>query len=391
MKLIFNLFLLLAVCLQANAQEFTYNQGGTTSSNYYEEIPYQTINGKMFIQVELRGKKHKFLFDTGAPVAISPELVKQLKAKFLDEDTLSDVNGVTDTMGVVQIPDIKIGKVQFNHIPAITLFPDFYRCWGIDGVIGSNILRNSIVSINGTKQVIILTDQLEKLRLNDSYSSPMITNTSYQSNPVIKMVLKDNITIDLGFDTGDNEFLRISEDLVSQLPDSGAYEILAKGYGANTIGGLGLQQSAEKYLLRFPQIKIGNGMFNNTIVETNKSGTSAIGSKILKYGIVTLDFIHSRFYFNSINKDNEVREKQWPFVPTVINDRLAVGVVWDKYKNEVKPGQQILAIDEVDYSKVTLCDMLNRPHILAGKETAIITVKDEHGALKQIQISKVHY
>ncbi|MBB5621010.1 hypothetical protein HDE69_002063 [Pedobacter cryoconitis] len=391
MKLIFNLCLLLAFCLRANAQEFTYNQGGTSAKNYYEEIPYQTINGKMFIQVELHGKKHKFLFDTGAPVAISPQLVTLLKAKFLDEDTLSDVNGVTDTMGVVQIPQIKIGKVRFDHIPAITLFPDFYRCWGIDGVIGSNILRNSIVSIDGKKQVIILTDQLEKLKLNDSYSSQMITNTSYQSNPIIKIQLKDNITVDLGFDTGDNEFLRISEELVSQLPDSGVYEILAKGYGANTIGGLGLQQSAEKYLLRLPQIKIGNGLFNNTIMETNKSGTSAIGSKILLYGIVTLDFIHSKFYFNSIKKDNEVREKQWPFVPTVINDRLAIGVVWDKYKNEVKPGQRIMAIDDVDYSNVTLCDMLNRPHILAGKETANITVKDEQGNLQKIQISKLHY
>ncbi|RAJ24923.1 retropepsin-like aspartic protease [Pedobacter cryoconitis] len=391
MKFILNLCLLLAICSHANAQEFTYNQGGTSSKNYYEEIPYQTINGKMFIQVELHGKKHKFLFDTGAPVAISPELVKQIKAKFLDEDTLSDVNGVTDTMGVVQIPQIKIGKVTFDHIPAITLFPDFYRCWGIDGVIGSNILRNSIVSINGAKQVIILTDQLEKLKLNDSYSSPMITNTSYQSNPIIKILLKDNITVDLGFDTGDNEFLRISEDLVNQLPETGIYEILAKGYGANTIGGLGLQQSAEKYLIRIPQINIGNGLFNNTIVETNKSGSSAIGSKILLYGIVTLDFIHNKFYFNSIKKDNEVREKQWPFVPTVINDRLAIGVVWDKYKNEVKPGQRILAIDNVDYSKVTLCDMLNRPHILAGKQTATITVKDDQGNLQKIQISKVHY
>lgn len=391
MKLIFNLCLLLAFCIRANAQEFTYNQGGTSAKNYYEEIPYQTINGKMFIQVELHGKKHKFLFDTGAPVAISPELVTQLKAKFLDEDTLSDVNGVTDTMGVVQIPQIKIGKIRFDHIPAITLFPDFYKCWGIDGVIGSNILRNSIVSIDGKKQVIILTDQLEKLKLNDNYSSPMITNTSYQSNPIIKIQLKDNTTADLGFDTGDNEFLRISEELLSQLPDSGAYEILAKGYGANTIGGLGLQQSAEKYLLRFPQIKIGNGLFNNTIMETNKSGSSAIGSKILLYGVVTLDFIHSKFYFNSTKKDNEVREKQWPFVPTVINDRLAVGVVWDKYKNEVKPGQRIVAIDNVDYADVTLCDMLNRPHILAGKETAVITIKDDQGNLQKIQISKLHY
>ncbi|KIO75417.1 hypothetical protein TH53_20810 [Pedobacter lusitanus] len=391
MKIIFNLCLLLIICSGVRSQDFTYNQGGTSAKNYYQEIPYQTINGKIFIEVELHNKKYKFLFDTGAPVAISPRLVTELKAKFLNEDSLSDVNGVMDTMGVVQVPQIKIGNIQFKHIPAITFFPDFYKCWNIDGVIGSNILRNSIVSINEAKHIITLTDQLAKLKLSNNSGSELVTNTSYQSNPIISIVLKNDMILNLGFDTGDNEFLRISEEMINQLPDSGAYQILAKGYGANTIGGLGLQQSAEKYLLRFPEMKIGNSLFNNVIVETNKSGTSAIGSKILKYGVITLDFIHSKFYFNSTRKQNEIKEKQWPFVPTVINDRLAIGVVWDKYKNEVKPGQQIVAIDDIDYSKVTLCDMLNRPHILAGKESASITVKDDQGSLQKIQINKVDY
>ncbi|MBB6498666.1 retropepsin-like aspartic protease [Pedobacter cryoconitis] len=391
MKLFFNLVLLLACYSVTNAQVFTYNQGGTSAKDYYAEIPYQTINGKMFIQVELNGKKHKFLFDTGAPVAVSPALSAELKAPFVDEDTLSDVNGITDTIGVVKLKNIKLGSIMFTDIPAITLFPDFYKCWNIDGVIGSNILRNSIVSINETKHLIILTDQLNKLALNDSYSSELTTDNSYQSNPMIKILLGNDITVDLGFDTGDNEFLRISEEITDELPATGIYNVLANGYGANTIGGLGLQQRAEKHLIRIGTIKLGNSEFTNVITETNKGGTSAIGSKILQYGIVTLDFIHSKFYFNSHHPKNEVKEKQWPFVPTVINDRLSIGVVWDKYKNEVKPGQQIVAIDDVDYSGVTLCDMLNRPHVLANKNTATISIKDDEGKIQKIKIAKLDY
>lgn len=226
MKFFFNLVLLLACYSVTNAQVFTYNQGGTSAKDYYAEIPYQTINGKMFIQVELNGKKHKFLFDTGAPVAVSPALSAELKAPFVDEDTLSDVNGITDTIGVVKLKNIKLGSIMFTDIPAITLFPDFYKCWNIDGVIGSNILRNSIVSINEAKHLIILTDQLNKLALNDSYSSELTTDNSYQSNPMIKILLGNDITVDLGFDTGDNEFLRISEEITDELPATGIYNVL---------------------------------------------------------------------------------------------------------------------------------------------------------------------
>jgi len=35
--------------------------------------------------------------------------------------------------------------------------------------------------------------------------------------------------------------------------------------------------------------------------------------------------------------------------------------------------------------------MLNRPHILAGKASANITIKDDQGNIQKIQISKVDY
>jgi len=338
--------------------------------------------------VEIAGKKHKFLFDTGAPVAISKELAAELNAGVIHRDKVVDATGARDSVSVVMLDSIKLGGLSFGQIPAITLFPDFYKCWGIDGVIGSNLMRNSIVCINSAKHIIIFTDQADKLALKPENSVPLVSNKSQQSDPIIKIKLKNKVILDLGFDTGDNSFLRMSEYLMNSITKAGVYETLAKGYGANTISGLGLQKNAEKYLIKIPVLSIGSAQFTNLITETNKGGIPAIGSKLLDYGIVTLDFIHGRFYFDATNAVNDLNEKQWPFQPTVMANKLIIGVVWDNSPNVVKPGEQIIAINDVDYSTINLCDILNNKAILAGKDEATITIKNEDGKVRKIQISK---
>src|SRR5476649_1436951 len=116
MKILTCLFLLLAPC--CIAQTFTFNQGGPASSAYYEEIPYENINGKLFVEGEIAGKKHRFLFDTGAPVAISKELAAELNAKILHKDLIPDANMNTDSATAVEVNNINLGGIVFDHIPA---------------------------------------------------------------------------------------------------------------------------------------------------------------------------------------------------------------------------------------------------------------------------------
>ncbi len=370
------------------AQTFNFNHGGTSAKNYYEKMPYESINGKIFVYVKLEGKKHKFLFDTGAPVSITNELADELKAQPLGKDLMTDVNGITDSLAIVALNDLKIGNLSFKDIPALILSSELYQCWRIDGVIGSNLLRNSIVEIDRKRHLIILTDQPAKLSLNSKKSVPLTTNTGLQSIPFIPLVLKNNVDISIQFDTGDNDFLRLSEKLMNDLDQSGAEELLAKSYGATSIGGLGLQKCADKYLMKIPFLTIDSCRFRNVISETQKGGIPGIGSKLLNYGTVTLDFINGKFYFDPFQSNNDMGEKQWPFQPTVIGDQLVVGVVWDKAGNQVSPGEQIIAVNGIDYSHVDLCDLLNKKPILAGMETATITLKDEHGSIRKVIIRK---
>jgi hypothetical protein len=390
MKQLSFLYCLLFASTFARSQSTSLNQGGPTTSKYYTELPYEMVNGKMFVQVNIKGKQHKFLFDTGAPVAISPKLLAELQLSETHKGSFTDVNGTTIPGSAVKLDSIKLGDVTFTGIPAITLFPDWYNCFNIDGVIGSNILRQSAVKLVSDRHVIIITDQPDKLALNKKHSVRLITNAkgNQQSDPQVEILLNGKVRLTLGFDTGDNGFLRFSDDLMQQLAKYKSYDVVAKGFGASTIGEIGSQANADKYLLKIPFINIGSARFDNLVTETNKGGIPGIGTKLLEYGDVTLDYISGKFYFDAKNELNAPDNKQWPFQPTYADGKLIVGLVWQKGTDRVKPGEQIIAVDDKDLSHLTLCQLMDGGPILGDKQTAVITIKAADGQERKLKMDK---
>jgi hypothetical protein len=386
MKILTCLFLSLSsMCF---AQQFTYNQGGTEAKNYYEEIPYDNLNGKLILEGEIAGKKHRFLFDTGAPCAISKELAAELNAKVIHKDIVTDAYLHSDSATIVELNGLKLGGITFNQIPTLTLFPDFYKCYHIDGVIGSNLLRKSIVSIVDAKHMIILTDQESKLKLNRKNSVPMISKEGPQSDPQIRILMKNSLKLTIPFDTGDNDFLRISDAAVTGLKQYGVLDTLDKGYGANNMSLMGIQATANNYRYKVATFTVGNGLFNNLIVESNKDAIPAMGAKLLNYGTVTLDFINDRFYFDANKTLNDLGEKQWPVQPSFVDNKYIIGVVWQKANGLMKLGEQILAVNGVDYSHVSMCDLITMKPQMSLKETVILTLKDAQGKTRNVTMKK---
>ncbi|SDE57634.1 Aspartyl protease [Mucilaginibacter pineti] len=368
-------------------QPLSNDKGGTTAKNYYQEIPYEDINGKMIINVTVKGKAYRFLFDTGAPVLIGKEFITIADAIPVQAGQVTDVNEASSAVSILRVPGLTLGNVEFKDIQAPGYLPDFYKCWGVVGSIGSNLLRTSIVQIDSKKHVIILTDQPDKLSLAGKQSIPLILDT-IQSDPKIKVILGNNSDMTLGFDTGDNGFLRIPEYYMTGLKKSNVFKLLAKGYGASQVGTSGLEKNNEKYMLTFPVFNVGDVKFKNVIVATSKNNIPGIGAKLLDYGIVTLDFINSKFYFDATTQSLDLNEKQWPFQPGFAGNQLTVGVVWEKGQKLVKLGEQIIDIDGTPFTSVDLCYLINKKAILQGKEKATVTVKSATGELRKVEMQK---
>jgi hypothetical protein len=385
-KITFLLFFLLATTAPTFAQDFSLSKGAPASKNYYEEIPYETVNGAMYITGEIAGKKHRFLFDTGAPVTLNEDVAAALGLKPLIKVAIADVFSKEDSVQLVELNGIKLGNITFDYIPAAKMTPELFKCLNMAGTIGSNLLRHSIVRIDSKRNLIIITDQKEKLGLDAKKASPMVI-TEGQSLPKIEFVFAAGGSVVVDFDTGADEFMRINEWLADKLKPYGLIDSLATGYGSGGLGAFGAQKASFKTLHALAPFKVGDAKFSNFKIVSNKEGGLAIGRKLLDYGVITLDFLDSAFYFEAFKKDNDLSRKQWNAMYGFIDGKVVVAEVWDKNLG-VEQGTEVLAIDDLDSSKATLCDYLNWPDLIAGKEAMLLTVKTKQGAVKKVKIEK---
>jgi len=361
---------------------------GFTYKNYFEVIPYEVYNNKLIINVEINGIKRKFLFDTGASTLISKSLFAELNAAIIHKESDRDVFNNKVTIIIVSLDEIKLGNTILNDIPVTVAdsTQDFFRCGNVEGIIGSDILCNSIVQISSNTHTITITDEKEKLQLNENNASKLKLNK--YCNPFINITL-NTVPIMVALDTGDDSFFSLSNMLMNKLKKEAKnkpFETLSTGYGANSISLFGVEKNKVKYRIRIPVLQINKGKFKNVIVETSNTIQSDIGAEILKYGIVTIDYLNKRFYFDCFENEKNMEVKKWQISPSVINDQLFVGVIWGQKKDNINLGDQIIAIDDINFEKVDICDLSSL--IIKDKEKVTLTLKDKSGIIKQIEIVK---
>lgn len=384
-----NLLLILLACtsISASAQKFTFNQGKATTSGYYEEIPYEDFNSKLIIKVQVNGAEHRFLFDTGSPNIVSNKLAEGQPV--ILKDTMRDVNGTASGMSVIS-SDFKLGNTTFAGIPAIKgLPPVAYNCWGIEGVIGSNMIRNSVVKIDAERHVLIITDQRSRVKLNSKNATPMVPD-AIQSMPVIKILLASKLYETVDFDCGNNEFLHVTKAMTDDINQRklDLFKITDTGNGANSIGALGMQKDEQKERMSFYNVNIGGTQFNNVITDNNVGGTPSIGAGILKYANITLDFPKGKFYVDAKKPVNDLTTKNWPIQPNVVDGKLIVAMVWSKAVGKVQLGEQIVSINEISFENIQFCDFINKSDWLKGLEVATYTFKDKDGKLHKEEFKK---
>lgn len=216
----------------------------------------------------------------------------------------------------------------------------------------------------------------------------MYTNEDRQSYPHIHVLFGDKVPVDLGFDTGGDEFIALNEASMRDLCQKNVCMIAERGFGSHMMSELGAASSDSIFRIRIPSLTIGSAQFDNAVLETHKQGMLRIGAQLLNYGTVTLDFIHSKFYFDAGRSNNDLGNKQWPFSPTITNGKLLIGVVWGEMNTRMKPGEQILAIDTVSFPTIDPCTWLGNNYLPDGKNKVRLTIRSENTAPREIDVVK---
>ena len=342
------------------------NQGSIKQESYFQKIPYQNIGGMLIVPVSINGKTYNFCFDTGAPLAISDKIFKELNLPIIRQEKVRDASDRVEDTKVISLPELHLQGITFINTIGLVLNEesDWIKCFGIDGFIGSNMLRNSAVKIDEQSKHIIITNNVERLSIKNGEWQDMKLDP-YQSRPFIKIDLYQGeqvfVTDVVIFDTGFTGFYTMVTRFYNQCNDwcntffndndCVFFDKIAESEGSFTFSIYGVAENQRHLLLNIPKLDINRTIFNNVVITATNDSTSRIGSELLQYGKVTLDFINKRFYFEAfeyIAKDG-LSERPWAIGTTWQNDKLVVGIIWDKeLESQINLGDEILSINGID-------------------------------------------
>jgi predicted aspartyl protease len=373
------------------AQNLSLNQGETTQKDYFSSIKFENISGFIIVKATIQGKIYRFILDTGAPNTITKALCDKLNPTFLFEEKMVDANGTSNQGKFVNIKEWTFGNVVFNNIPTYVVDSFIlFECMQIDGFIGSNMLRNSIIQISYTDETLILTDNATRLNLSEKFASNMEL-LGEQSNPYIEINLRGEVEGSdwAQFDTGFTGFYNLSlqkyDSVFSKYP---IFKLDKTGFGGNSMGLWGFTE-AKCHQLTAPEITINGVAFRNVSTETSLDDNSRIGHELFKYGKVTVDYLHKKFYFEPYKTSIDLTEKAFPISLKFEGNKLLIGTIWgEKYAQLIQIGDQILSIDGVNCETINPCYWLIKGSLLDEKDKAQLVVKTKTGKFVDILMER---
>jgi predicted aspartyl protease len=356
------IYLIFLLPLVSFTQNINFNQGSVNSKEYFEVIQYEFVLGKIVIPVTINQKTYKFILDTGAPNIFSNTVLKENNLIIGDSINISDANNLNETMKSAMVPQLKIGNLTFeNQAGLVYNFENhiLLKCYGIDGIIGSNLFRKSILNINSQNQSITITNKIKQLKIEKKPIKMVLVNNQLSPYIELKFIGKnkkkasDMVLVDTGMDG----LYDMSKRAFSIFEEHKIFDLLSTSKGIGDIGIFGSGVAIEQNLVQIETTLLNQYELKNVVTSTTSDNNSRIGLDFLKHGNLTFDFINKKFYFEPIN--NVELETVPKFQTSLQNDKVVIGLIWDEnLKRLMNSGDEVMSIDQENISEMSLCDYL---------------------------------
>lgn len=245
------------------------------AQNKYEEVlKYEEIDGMIVFPAVVKGKTFKFVFDPTSLPLVSEDYVEDMD--FLKNDIsvayqwkdIESVSGGT-------LPKFTIGKTIFlEKLGALVVKSDYMKKNGIAGVVNARPFIGYVVTIDSkNKQLTVSTPYKPKYV---SLRNRMSIENKLKS--VEMNINQQDIDVYLDFGSKKQELTLSKAD---------ASKINIASIAKDAAGGMNIHS------VDFANNKLGN--IQTTVAENDT--VSTIGTDILKRGILSLDYLQSRAYF----------------------------------------------------------------------------------------------
>lgn len=341
---------------------FAFLINATTFAQSRDTIRFENLIGIIKIPVQINGKVHYFIFDTGAEVTVIREDV----AAGLDK-TGSSMKRLKDSMDNVSVqtkfvvPDLKIGNSDLYNQTVYT-FPNnpLFNCSGFEGIIGIDIIKQFDWLINFDKLYIVKTDpSVPACRFDDFIALDFYTS---KLRPMIKLKI-GNKTVDFLFDSGANEsgidkksYRKIKNEIMK------SYDEISSVSGANTSD----RQSKESlFLLRTHPVN-SDSINHPAMFSTISAGENKIGNDFWGYGQLVFSWSKGKLLYRTV----QTGKKKILGISFTINDESMVVsslVYTDQIiKSGVKTGDTVKTINGKsfkDYCELLMYQLLTKEDV----------------------------
>jgi len=265
------------------------HSGTVVQKEFLSSIPYETENGLIHLKPFIDGKEYNFLFDTGAFNVVSTEVAKELGLKTTNTSNAIDSQDNTQEISISKIPSIKIGGIEFiNYSTAIIDFSQQERCSEIDGIIGSNLMKDAIWMIDQENKRITFSNSRSKINLK-GFDSKLPFSTDKQFIPYVKMNILSGHTETVMVDTGYTSGLLLTTNKNSIPNDLITNEIEVLGSSDFGVFKKKIEEVNDSYF-KLKSITIDQFKYDNVIVYNSQNTKNKMGVAFFKGYNYVLDW-----------------------------------------------------------------------------------------------------
>lgn len=358
----------------------------TAINRYADTIAYEVKYGRIIIPVEVKGRSHKYILDTGGQTATMWREVEQAKGELTGgQQVTTDMNGQANSYSKATLPEVKIGRyLRFTTLNTIAL-PEIqgFRDLGVVGILGGDAFKDVVISIDGHAQQLRLFYPYRPKGLKLSDGIPLDYSPTWHVN--FPLTFK-NQSVQMMFDTGVPELLTLSEDDFHRLSQVQAATVTCEGVGSVGAGLEGLAKPKPLKYVRMTPFTISGKKFENTSAMAAAGIPTILGAELLQYGIVTIDYPRGRFYFQpyeTSTADFANKKQTWNVGILPANQRFEITTIWGTTQPQVEIGDEVTAVNGHDItalplSEMTIVDIFKE---LKGQE-AELTIRRQHQVFK---------
>ena len=320
-------------------------------STQADTIPITFSLGRILLPVEIGGHEHQFVFDTGCSCGLlfTDETISIKQGGLFSFTFVSDAAGNVHLTKKKRIPMMRIGKTDIKKYrvivsPPSSMMRQEYDCQDIVGCIGSDLFKKKAVKIDVRRGEMVVSDTPHFFSSEPGFRIPFETDMHV---PYIMVKTRSDKETKYMFDTGFPGYITVRKKDLEHI------DTLSTATGSTNAGiyGKSHDQFIAKVLL--DSISIGGCVFRDITTNVQRSNTSSVGSLLLKYGTLVIDYRQREMIYQPYEYDGGITiGNQYHSVVLMYDGKsYKVTLVWEDSKawqNGVRVGDRLTQIDGIN-------------------------------------------